>query len=249
MIKTTSPGWIALGLLFSLAGVSAMAQVTANHDLSWWVHPGGGDSRQTDNHLILDTQGQTAGQVSSTSNVRIESGFIAGVPLAQTPTPTPTSTPTATQTPSSTRTATETATATVTATNTATETPANTQTPTATATEPLPPTNTPVNTMTPTATATGTLQPTETPTTTQTPTGTATATETAAETPTATPSSPTPGGYDLNLDGKVDQKDTLILWNCIQNQDLQADFNNDGQVDRQDLFLFSSHWLFDYTED
>lgn len=143
MIRRTVTWPLVLGLTGLLAGASAMAQISTNYDLSWRLLPSGGGERQSANYLILDTLSQTAGDVSTTATVRIESGFIAGIVLEDSPTPTPT--------PS------------------ATLTPVNTFTPTATATITLTPTPTPTATWTVTPTATFTGTPGDPPTATPTP--------------------------------------------------------------------------------
>jgi hypothetical protein len=80
-----------------IAGV-AIAQVSSNFDLRWWVHGGGGGARQSANFALRDTAGQVAGGVSDSSNFQIKSGFLPGRATTSTPAP-PTDTPTPTRTP------------------------------------------------------------------------------------------------------------------------------------------------------
>lgn len=86
-------------IIASIAGLTltgyAVAQISANFDLSWWGL-GAGGARQSANYSIQDSAGQPIAEVATSANIRIESGFIAG--LADTPTPTHTPTPQGTPT-------------------------------------------------------------------------------------------------------------------------------------------------------
>jgi hypothetical protein len=124
--------------------------------------------------------------------------------------------------PSATPTPTATPTATATATNTPTQTPTHTNTPTATATPE------------PSATPTSTSTPTETPTSSPTPTATATATATNTPdtseppTPTHTPTpTDTPSGIpidaDVNQDGQVNVLDVQLCVNVILGSETDPD--------------------------
>lgn len=157
---------------------------------------------------------------------------VQGLPPTATPTPTYTATPTPTPTLTPTTTPTFTPTPTPTDTSTTPPTPSATATgtPTPTATATPTPTWTATPTASPTPTWTSIETPTETPTATSTPSPSDTSTPT--ETPTATPTaSPTPhphyrkwfevallwhsqtggGSYDLVTDGRIDEKDLLML--------------------------------------
>ena len=145
---------VAIGALL-FAGV-AVAQISANYNISW-LGFGAGAQRQSTNYRLQDSASQALADTSVSGSYRIESGFVAGlVPLVPAATPTnthtpiPGTTPTFTPTPTPSFTPTHTPTHTPTPSNTPTNTP--TFTPTFTPTPTSPPTNTP--TITPTSTNT-----------------------------------------------------------------------------------------------
>jgi len=65
---------ICIALLASVV----LAQVSTNYDAGWWVISSGGGTRQSTTYLIVDALGQQAGSTAVSSNVMIESGFLAG---------------------------------------------------------------------------------------------------------------------------------------------------------------------------
>ncbi|MCA9446270.1 MAG: hypothetical protein KC931_04080 [Candidatus Omnitrophica bacterium] len=140
-----------------------------------------------------------------------------GLSIPDTPTPTPTFTDTATET----------------------STPTLTDTPTETMTE--------LTVDTPTETASPTATPTTTGTPSETATGSATPTATLAEsgTPTRTPvDCDVVEGSNPGLNPRCDVFDLIAI---IQDRkglppDYDTDFDNDGNEDVRDLFLFSSGW-------
>ena len=92
--------------------------------------------------------------------------------------------------------------------------------------------------------------PTPTPTATQT--STPTPTRTPTNTPTPTPTGPTPtrtpctvagdlGSFDLIEDQRIDSRD-LIEWLHQRKAGAGSDFNCDGDLNHEDLILFSIHW-------
>ncbi len=86
---------IFIGIVVGLAFAGyAVAQISTNFDLRWWSFSAGG-TRQSASYVIHDSAGQPIAGVATSANMRIESGFAAGIvnPTA-TPTPTPTHTPT-----------------------------------------------------------------------------------------------------------------------------------------------------------
>ncbi|MSP12522.1 MAG: hypothetical protein EXR62_06145 [Chloroflexi bacterium] len=116
-----------------LTGV-ALAQVSPNFDLSWFVFSAGGGERQSAHYLLQDTLDSGAGGTSSSANVRIDAGFVSGIGAQATPTPTATATPEFTATPTATFTPSPTAKPADTFTPSVTATPAATFTPSATVT-------------------------------------------------------------------------------------------------------------------
>ncbi len=98
-----------IGLILVILGAAAVAYALSNIDLRWGVVSSGGGARASANYVIRDVLGEPAAGYASSANARVESGFLAGLPLA-TPTSTPTSTATFTPTPSPTPTPTPTAT-------------------------------------------------------------------------------------------------------------------------------------------
>ena len=216
--------FLVIGALFAAAGI-AVAQVSANFDISWGTFHAGGQ-RQSTNALVQDATGQNVATVSESTNFRVESGFVAGI-AAPTPTPTPTNTPlpTATNTPLPTATNTPLPTAT----NTPLPTATNTPLPTATNT-PLPTaTNTPVPTATntPVPTATNTPLPTATSTATPTATNTPTATSTPTVTPTPTATATPPGMDAFEDDDRCIDALPIATDGTPQNRT----FHREGDVD------------------
>ena len=61
-------------VLFILASV-ALAQVSANYDLSWHVIAGGGGRMEGGNHSVLGTIGQPVAGPMSGSSYTLDSGF------------------------------------------------------------------------------------------------------------------------------------------------------------------------------
>ena len=62
-------------------------------------------------------------------------------------------------------------------------------------------------------------------------------------TPSPTPTQTLEPDYDLDQSGSVDIGDLLLFMNYAKGQyNKEADFNNDGRIDSQDLFLLSQHW-------
>jgi hypothetical protein len=108
---------LLIGIVASLALAGfALAQTSTNYDVSWWTF-GAGDARQSTNYRLVDSAGQAAVGVATSSGHYVESGFMGGVAPVQ-PTATPTMTPTPTRTatpgaPTATRTPTPTATPTL----------------------------------------------------------------------------------------------------------------------------------------
>ncbi|MBI1293770.1 hypothetical protein GC175_02280 [bacterium] len=146
---------VAIGALL-FTGV-AVAQISANYNISW-LGFGAGAQRESTNYRLQDSAGQAVADTSVSGSYRIESGFVAGlVPLVPAATPTNTHTPI----PGTTPTFTPTPTPTFTPTHTPSQTPTPSNTPTNT------PTFTP--TFTPSATPTVTNTPTITPTPSNTP--------------------------------------------------------------------------------
>lgn len=97
--------WLLLGLGLVLTTGVVFAQVSTNFDLQWWTFSGGGGARQSTNYRVDDSLGNLGG-LSSSTNHRVESGFVVGA-ATLTPTPTRTNTPPAnTNTPTPTRTST-----------------------------------------------------------------------------------------------------------------------------------------------
>jgi hypothetical protein len=76
---------------------------------------------------------------------------------------------------------------------------------------------------------------------TQVPTATETPTPSLTATPTSTPVIPV-GPPDLNLDGRVDEKDVLIFLNSDNPESEHYDLTGDGQRDYLDVFLFVIYW-------
>ena len=60
--------------LFALAS-AALAQVSANYDLSWHVIAGGGGRMEGGNHSLLGTIGQSMAGTMSSSGHTLDSGF------------------------------------------------------------------------------------------------------------------------------------------------------------------------------
>ena len=60
--------------LFALASV-ALAQASANYDLSWHVIAGGGGRMEGGNHTVLGTIGQPMAGTMSGSDHTLDSGF------------------------------------------------------------------------------------------------------------------------------------------------------------------------------
>lgn len=125
--------------------------------------------------------------------------------------------------------------------STPTKTPTRTLSPTRTRT----PTRTPTRSVTPTKTKTPTPSITRTPTRSQTPTRTSTPSKTPTKTPSRTPTpSPTvePLPADINMDGKVDALDYVILfenWKWAKpDRDLRSDITGDGEVNALDYVIF-----------
>ena len=64
--------------------------------------------------------------------------------------------------------------------------------------------------------------------------------EAATPLPTETPgSSPTPVPYNLYPDERIDIMDLIEFIKCMRDNNLRGDFNQDGEVDAQDLYLLS----------
>jgi hypothetical protein len=67
---------VTLTIVGSLLFVGiGLAQVSPNFDLSWFVFSGGGD-RQSTNYVIQDSLGEWVGDVSTSANTQIASGFV-----------------------------------------------------------------------------------------------------------------------------------------------------------------------------
>jgi glucose/arabinose dehydrogenase len=161
-----------------------------------------------------------------------------------TPVP-PTATPTRTATRTPTRTATRTSTSTATATATPTRTPTRTATRTATATA------------TPTRTSTRTFTPVP-PTSTPTSTPTRTPSRTATRTPTPTGGECDSSFGDLNVDGRVDAVDMVILSNYLVGNVAAgtppfiaplsaADLDSSGTVNAVDLVLLQNYLVGNFS--
>lgn len=79
---------LCIGCLVCLAvALLAAAQTSPSYDLSWWTLSGGGATRHSASAVVTDAIGQTACEVSTSANVRIESGFIPGLPDPAPPEP------------------------------------------------------------------------------------------------------------------------------------------------------------------
>ena len=48
--------------------------------------------------------------------------------------------------------------------------------------------------------------------------------------------------FDLDGNGEIEIGDLLDFIECMSNNDLRCDFNDDGIVDRLDLFILSNGW-------
>lgn len=79
---------IALSVLviLSLATV-ALAQISANFDLSWHVFGSGGGQSESANYRVQDTLGQWTGGTSFSAQHQVQAGFWNGVVLAPAPPP------------------------------------------------------------------------------------------------------------------------------------------------------------------
>ena len=86
-----------------------------------------------------------------------------------------------------------------------------------------------------TDTPTGTLVATDTPT--ETPTGTLVATDTPTATGIVTTIVP-----DFDNNGVVDSIDLLMLLRRIGTKEQDYDLNGDGEVDYEDVMIFSQWW-------
>ena len=70
--------------LFALASV-ALAQASANYDLSWHAIAGGGGRMESGDHAVLGTVGQPAAGTMSGSGHTLESGFWGRGAIARQP--------------------------------------------------------------------------------------------------------------------------------------------------------------------
>ena len=93
MVPPDPPGHPAAAA--AVAAGAALAQVSANYDLSWHLLSGGGGSRSSGSYRVDDSLGQWPGNPTASAGYRVDPGFWPGVSGGggALPTPTPTATP------------------------------------------------------------------------------------------------------------------------------------------------------------